>query len=159
VSFTWGKPEHEPQSGEVTIFEPPRRIRYQWRERTGYLEFVLEPLPDGTRLSFIDHFEADFRQDQSRVDPSDKAASLPAGPDTPWRPGFVAGFHLNLAALGQFVCEDWSAEQIRVRSQRGCDIANGKLEGSFESGPDSDWSELVEVYYEHIQKSCPAATE
>jgi uncharacterized protein YndB with AHSA1/START domain len=167
ATFTWGAPDHSPQVGEITVFEPPRRVRYQWREQPGakgvqdlgYLEFELEPVSEGTRFTFIHHLERDFRQDQSGVSPVAKDASLPAGPDTPWRPGFVAGFHLGLDELGQFLSENWSEARIQAASARNVDIANGKIPGTFESGPQSPWSDLVEIYYDHIQKTCPPAIE
>ena len=164
VSFTWGRPEHDPQVGEITVFEPPRRLRFRWRGlgqeehgAGGYIEFALEAVDGGTRFTFIDRYDPGFRHDQSGVEPHDKAASLPAGPDTPWRPGFVAGFHLNFDYLSDFLREDWPAERIRERSERNVEIASGKRAGSFEPGPNSPWSKLVELYHEHIRLSCPPA--
>lgn len=164
VSFTWGGPEHDPQVGEITVFEPPHRVRFRWTGRrqsahgaVGYIEFALEAVDGGTRFTFIDSYDPGFRHDQSGVNPHDKAASLPAGPDTPWRPGFVAGFHLNFDYLCEFLSEDWSAERIREQSETNVEIASGKREGSFAWGPDSPWAELVELYHEHIRRTCPPA--
>jgi uncharacterized protein YndB with AHSA1/START domain len=173
VTFTWGSPEHDPQVGEVTVFEPLRRIRFQWRKpgvplmnsSPGYLEFALEPVPEGTRFTFVDKSDPEFRQDQSGLDPKNKAVSLPAGPDTPWRPGFVAGYHLNFEHLGQFMLEDWSPQRIHEVSEKQIGIANGTDKKAFASeiafleGRGAEhariWSELVEVYWAHIQRTCP----
>jgi uncharacterized protein YndB with AHSA1/START domain len=49
VSFTWGGPGKAPQVGEITVWEPPRRVRFQWRApdsgelRPGYLDRREDP--------------------------------------------------------------------------------------------------------------------
>jgi uncharacterized protein YndB with AHSA1/START domain len=174
LSFTWGGPERDPQIGEVTVFDPPRRIRFQWRRPgqaagsfpPGYMEFALESVPEGTRFTFVDRVGSDSRQDQSQVDPKDKSWSLPAGPDTPWRPGFVAGFHLNVDDLAAFLAEASSTEQIQKESERQVGIANSTLRSSYPSeiaflndryGVERTraWRDLVEIYHDHIESSCP----
>ena len=172
ASFTWGQPEREPQVGEedsgigkVAIFEPPRVIRFQGPEdesnplSEGYLQFELETIPEGTRFAFIQRFAPEFRQDQTKFDPNMKDSALPAGPDTPWRPGFVAGFHCMFDDLGTFLAKDWSAERIRTEGARRVDIVNGKLEGSLDPSKvklnDDRWGRLVDVYYEYIRANCP----
>ena len=172
ASFTWGRPESEPQAGDgnseshnVVIFEPPRVIRFQppqnesdpLRER--YFQFELEMIPEGTRFTFIRRFPPEYRQDQTEFDPSSRDSALPAGSDTPWRPGFVAGFHVMFDDLGSFLAEDWSAERIRKESTRRVDMVNGTLEGGLNPSNvkviDDRWGELVEVYYEYIRDNCP----
>jgi len=172
ASFTWGRPESEPQVGdrnswsdEVVIFESPRVIRFQRPQgesdplREGYFQFELETIPQGTRFAFIQRFPPEFRQDQTEFDPNRRDAALPAGSDTPWRPGFVAGFHGMFDDLGSFLAEEWSPERIRNESTRRVDIVNGKSEGSLDSSKvkviDDRWGELVEVYYDYIRDNCP----
>lgn len=172
ASFTWGQPERKPEVGEedsprgkVAIFEPPRVIRLLGPEDEGspagedYLQFELETIREGTRFAFIQRFTPDFRQDQTKFDPNMKDFALPAGPDTPWRPGFVAGFHCMFDDLGTFLTEDWSGERIREESVLRVDIVNGRLAGSVDSSKvkimDDRWEELVETYYEYVRDNCP----
>jgi len=172
ASFTWGQPERKPRvgeedspSGKVAIFEPPRVIRFQGPEDDGkppgegYLQFELDPIPEGTRFAFIQRFAPEFRQDQTKFDPNMKDSALPAGPDTPWRPGFVAGFHCMFDDLGTFLTEGWSGERIREESTQRVDIVNGKVDGSLDSSKvkvmDERWEELVEIYYEYVRDNCP----
>jgi uncharacterized protein YndB with AHSA1/START domain len=174
VSFTFGGPERKPPVGEVTVLEPLRRIRFQWRvpgAKTffpGYLEFALEPVPEGTRFTFVDKRIPGLGADQRGVDPNDKAASLPGGPDTPWRPGFVAGFHQSVDRLSELVLQDWSSERIRQESEQRVAVANGTFRRDYPSevafledryGVESTrrWGELVEIYWEYIGTSCPPA--
>jgi uncharacterized protein YndB with AHSA1/START domain len=161
ASFTWGKPEHEPQVAEVTVFDPPHRIRYQFLGTDGtpgaaYLEFQIEPVEAGTRLAFIDHFDPQVVAEPP-ADPSSKDAALPGGPDTPWRPGFVAGFHLSMEHLRRFLAEERTPEQIQEESAHKVGIASGEISGSLTSGLREPWLRLVDVYFDYIARVCPPA--
>src|SRR5687768_358423 len=90
-SFSWGGPEENSIVGEVTPWQRPRSVRYSFGDPDSYLRFDHERDGDGTRLFFTESFAPGA--DAGPVDPNDPGADLPAGPDTPWRPGFVAGFH------------------------------------------------------------------
>jgi hypothetical protein len=84
--------------GEVTEWEPPRVVRYTFGDERSYLRFELCRDGDGTRLHFTQSFAEDEGTDASEDD-AYPGADRPAGPDSPWRPGFVAGFHLMLDEL------------------------------------------------------------
>jgi hypothetical protein len=66
------------------------------------------------------------------------------------------------------VLEDWSPLRIQEQSEKQIGIANGTVRKAFASddafledryGAEHMriWSELVEVYWEHIQRTCPPA--
>lgn len=153
-SFSWGKPEDPTLAGEVLRFEPRRCVRYG--TPAGYIQFELEPVEGGTRFTFTQYFHPDFRHPDGEFADDDPSAALPAGPDTPWRPGFVAGFHLNFRQLGRFLEEDWPEAQLRDESARRVAIANaGGDRARLGAGPESDWRELVDVYTTHIRETCP----
>jgi len=96
----------------------------------GHMRFELTPTAEGTRLAFLHSFPAGFISPPAD-DPDDPGADLPGGPDTPWRPGFTAGFHLCLHDLGVFLDGD------PVHRPPG----------------DEDWHALLPVYREHIKAS------
>jgi uncharacterized protein YndB with AHSA1/START domain len=93
-SFTWGGPPGGEQYGVVRSVSPPTGIVYDLD--TSYLRFELEAVDDSsTRLVLVHGFTPG-----AHVEPQDwEGGDQPAGPDSPWRPGFSQGFHVMLDAL------------------------------------------------------------
>lgn len=152
-SFTWGAPDDPAAEGTVSRFDPPRRVRYELGPEN-WIQFDLLALEGGTRLTFTQYFGAGFRHaDDGELEGKDGAQ--PAGPGTPWRAGFLAGFHLNFVFLGRFLEDDWPADRIAEESRRRVDVANS---GAVEDHPPASadaWKRLVDVYYDHIAGTCP----
>lgn len=171
VSFTWGQPEHTPDRYKITKFEPPNLIRFASIDATDrvdhrtYLEFRLEPMGagthSGTRLTFTQRLSAVPEADRVDDDDLPKDAAFPGGPDAPWRPGTVAGFHLNMDALGVWTSFDWSEDKIR-----------GEIDGAIRAADDGRapetaddwaygagsprWQQLVAVYYDYLARFLPS---
>jgi uncharacterized protein YndB with AHSA1/START domain len=154
-SFTWGAPDDPAVAGKVTRFEPPRCVRYG--TPAGYLQFDLRTVAGGTRFTFTQHFDPDFRHPDGAFPPDDKGAALPAGPGTPWRPGFVAGFHLDFRHFATFLAQNWPLERVRAESERRVALANSRGQDALQHDtPGGDWEKLVDVYTHHIRATCPA---
>lgn len=156
-AFSWGSPVGEAVEDTVTIFDPPLVVRYGSGE-TGFIEFDLEELDaNTTRLTFIHHIAPG-----QGLEPSDwPGGDQPGGPDSPWKPGFVAGFHGFLDQLGLYLDGEWTRE----RAQPAIDeVYNGKhISDAWEKDPTSrspanqeaSHGHLIEVYREHIRVNQP----
>ena len=137
-SFSWGGPEEMSVVGEVTEWEPPRVVRYTFGDARSYLRFELFPDGDGTRLLFTQSFAEDEGTDASEDD-AYPGADRPAGPDSPWRPGFVAGFHLMLDELDLYLRGEWT-DADRARH----------LAAQIAGTPEPDYLRMVDIYRDHI---------
>jgi uncharacterized protein YndB with AHSA1/START domain len=138
-AFGWGDSADHPAAttGTVTVFEPPTAIQYSYSDDWSYMRFDLSPVGAGTRLLFTLHFAT--RPDQAAEEPW-TGGDLPAGLNTPWRPGFVAGYHEFLDDLFAFLRGEWTADD------RAAMLAGGEAERH---------EEMVVVYRAHIAKTCP----
>ena len=144
-SFTWGGPHKPEQLGEVTVFDPPRAIQYTFGDPRSFLRFELTPVAGGTDLAFTHSFAPGTGT--TPFEPSDEyGADLPAGPGSPWRPGFVAGYHAMLDQLDTYLRGEWTAADTAA-----------SLEAHHEHGPSDDSRALIDVYREHIAATCPPA--
>jgi uncharacterized protein YndB with AHSA1/START domain len=127
--------------GVITAFDPPRLVEYGAEgDETGAMRFELEPASGGTRLTFIHSFPAGHVATPS----DDPGGDLPGGPDTPWKPGFVAGFHLMLNDLG-----DWL---------EGKPLKDAFVDGVHEVHRgvyDETWLALCETYRARIREMIP----
>jgi uncharacterized protein YndB with AHSA1/START domain len=141
-SFTWGGDEADyVQVGTVTEFDPPRRITYAFDEAARFMRFDLAPDGDGTLLHFTLFWPVVPGEPN---EPEDyPGGDLPAGPDTPWRPGFLAGFHEMLDDLAAFLRGEWGA------ADRAANLANY---------PTPEGERLIELYREHVREHCPPAS-
>jgi uncharacterized protein YndB with AHSA1/START domain len=144
-TFSWGGPEEQSIVGEVTEFEPPRVIQYTFGDERSFLRFELAPDGDGTRLSFTQSFAPEEGTD-TQEDAAYPAADRPAGPDTPWRPGFVAGFHQMLDELDLYLRGEWT------EADRAADLA-----AHLANRPDSEHLRMIDIYRDHIREHCPRA--
>lgn len=173
ASFTWGQPEHEPQICKITKLKPPELIRFASTDKAGrvdhkgYMQFELAAVEEGTRFTFIQKMSPVPEGERVAADAAlPKDAALPGGPDTPWRPGFVAGFHLNMDALGVWVGKDWTPEQTHAEVERriaSVDDKDDEVDGegywladelAYGAGSPR-WTQLVEVYYDYIRAFLP----
>lgn len=160
-SFSWGAPATNAVHGTVSVFEAPHRVRYQWPDG-GYLQFNLEELDrDTTRLTFLYHTAPG-----ANLDPDDgthAGMDQPAGPDSPWRPGVVGGFHGFLDQLDLFLSVQWTRVQAQHAIQTvyaGRSLAEAWAENPGCRAPANDPTEhqrLTELYRSHIKEHCPRA--
>jgi uncharacterized protein YndB with AHSA1/START domain len=171
ASFTWGQPEHAPQICKITKLKPPELIRFATTDKAGrvdhkgYLQFELEPSGGGTRFTFIDKVSPVPEAERVASDQEfPKDAAFPGGADAPWRPGFVAGFHLNMDALGICVAMVWTPERIQDEVERRISSVNGEVDGegywladelAYAHGSPR-WTQLVDVYYDYIRRFLPS---
>lgn len=149
--FSWGGPLAAAEEFTVMVFEPPRRVRYGNAKCA--IEFLLQPEGATTRLTFLHLFASDHR---SQAIDDEPGGGLPAGPDTPWRPGFVAGFHVALDNLRRHLNAQLSPERIAALSAERVARANAGDKSQSEGvGDINAWQELVKVYGEVLRQACP----
>jgi uncharacterized protein YndB with AHSA1/START domain len=103
-SFVFGPDDDPHLAGVITAVEPPRIIEfanrttlraYGYEQAVEQLRFELTAEDDGCRLDFTQRFPAGTRGQPGNFEGSD----IPV-PGTPWRPGFLAGYHDFLERLG-----------------------------------------------------------
>jgi uncharacterized protein YndB with AHSA1/START domain len=147
ASFTFGSPADTGPENVVTTFDPPNEIQYTGAdEPRSFRRFQLATVAMGTQLTFTLAF-APGQQTSEEKENDVFGADRPAGGDTPWRPGFVAGFHGMLDTLGRYLAGEWSLEDTNESLHRYLT----------EPGIDEDELALHEVYRQHIAKECPPA--
>jgi uncharacterized protein YndB with AHSA1/START domain len=137
-AMTFGGPDLEQAiTGTIVAWDPPRLVDY------GGMRFELERVGEGeTRLTFTHTFAPGFEHP-----PSDQpGADLPGGPGTPWRPGFVAGFHLMFDDLGPYL----------AGTLQRADLIDNAAPGHH-GIHEPQWLDLLEVYRRHIRDTIPAA--
>lgn len=136
-AFTFGNSKDStPVTGAIVAFEPPTLIDY------GGMRFELEDAPGGTRLTFIHSFPPTWTHEPGPGD-AQPGGDYPA-PGTPWRPGFVAGFHEMLDDLGDHLFG-------RARPQP---MIEGK-HAAYHGVLDPHHETLVEIYRAHIRDTIP----
>lgn len=122
-------------SGMILVWNPPLLVDY------GGMRFELQALSNGgARLDFILSFNpgADLQPENY------PGGDQPAGPDTPWRPGVLAGFHLMLDGLAGYL----AGRPETAPREAGWQALRG--------GPASAASDaMTEVYRRHITANCP----
>lgn len=137
--FGWGSPADHPNATKetITVWEPPTTVEYT-SEDGSFMRFDLEAREESTRLRFTLHFLAGDPTPEDAYSGADK----PAGADTAWRPGFVAGFHDFLDDLRLFLQGEWSADD-RAASLEHIDT--------------EEHVALIDRYRGHIARACPPA--
>jgi uncharacterized protein YndB with AHSA1/START domain len=144
-SFSWGGPAEQAVEGEVTQCDPPKLIQYTFGHPLSFLRFELEPdeVGTGTTLRFVQSFRPGEAVDGAE-DGAYEGADRPAGTDTPWRPGFVAGFHEMLDQLDLYLAGRWTMDDT-MRNL-----------GAFETeGATPQHRHWIDVYRRHIRDTCP----
>ncbi|HZC17192.1 MAG TPA: SRPBCC domain-containing protein [Caulobacteraceae bacterium] len=159
-------------AGVITALDPPRRVRFAHGPgmpggEGGYLQYELSEVADGTRLVFVQHFTPGATYAPT---PDDPGGDLPAGPDTPWKPGFVGGWHELFDALGDRL--DGVEPGSRLPPTHVSEVAGvwarGMVgEGAFDQATadryrlglrrEEEAVVLNGLYREHIKAACPPA--
>jgi uncharacterized protein YndB with AHSA1/START domain len=154
-SFSFGgpddaQPEIDPEStdfrtsfhGKIGDFRENEVVDYLFDNGSG-MRFVLEAVQGGTKLAFIHSFTP---ADAFEAFPDDPGGDLPGGPDTPWRPGFQAGFH---------ICLDNLATWLETGHPTAAETMEGIRRGE-QGDHDERWLELCVVYRNHTKEMIPS---
>ena len=153
----------------ITRLEPLEVIEFSGAKPTpsaGFIRYALTPVGDGCRMVFTERFEPG---DHFEAVPADLGGDLPAGPDTPWMPGFVGGWHDFFDRLGRTLDGKPPTEPSSTLFARLADHALDRMVAEknlpehvaaeiremFASA--ERWNELNEVYRAHIRASFPDA--
>lgn len=122
-------------TGAVLGWRPPFLVDY------GGMRFELQGLSHGgCRLDFVQSFAAGEGIDARDAPGGDQ----PAGPDSPWRPGFLAGFHLMLDGMARYL----EGRPYPIPIING---AHAYHRGVFDEG----WEAMTALYRQHIAEHCP----
>lgn len=89
-------------SGTLAEFKPPELVDFAF-DHGGHIRFELQATNNGTRLYFTQFFPPGWRHVDGMVEDESQGSDLPGGPDTPWRPGMLAGYHISLVLLGTYL--------------------------------------------------------
>jgi uncharacterized protein YndB with AHSA1/START domain len=149
-------------TSKIVRLEPPTLMEHEG------LRFELFPHPDGTRFEFTQSFAAG--RDYGGEVPDDLGGDLPGGLDTPWRPGFVGGFHTAFDGLGEVLAgrdpifadrpddelfnrlvDHWV--KLRVEQDEMPPEEAERIAAQFRGV--AVWNELNVAYREHIRNTIP----
>lgn len=153
-------------AGMVLAIEPPRLIRLGGpTESRGYFQYELAEVSGGTRMRFVQQFPPDGVYAET---PDDLGGDLPGGPGTPWKPGFVGGWHEFWDSLGDYL--DGVATGSRLPPTEFGAIAAAFARDMIKSGRmdakqarrlvlglrrQERWNELNKIYRAHIKATLP----
>jgi uncharacterized protein YndB with AHSA1/START domain len=136
--FGFGGSIEDSLRGVIGEFREHEVIDYVF-DNGSSMRFELREQGTGTHLTFVHSFGG----------PGEKAedtpgGDLPGGADTPWRPGFMAGFYLCLDSLAAWLDGKRTLEDsiAGVRRQAAHDF-------------DPVWLRLIEEYREHVVSTIP----
>jgi len=108
-------------------------------------------------LTFLQHFAAGTATEPSEWPGGDQ----PAGPDTPWKPGFIAGFHGMLDDLALYLAGEWTRPDrqavIDAVYTNGdvMEIWIGDPSTRAPSDRDGAHEDRIETYREHVKQTYP----
>ena len=141
-AFGFGGDPGPAQSGIISLFEPPRVVEFLY-DNGNRMRYELHPIEGGTRLYLVDAFDPAFEHEPGLSE--ETGGDLPGGLDTPWRPGFMAGFLIALTNLDRYLAGNGptlqDAEEMVRRVRAG------------ES--DEHWLALTGEYRQLIRESIP----
>jgi uncharacterized protein YndB with AHSA1/START domain len=155
-------------SGKILVVEPPKRLRLgNSAADGGYNEYQLSEVAGGTRMRFINHFSPDGAYSVS----PDLGGDLPGGPGTPWKPGFVGGYHAFWDDLADFldgvpsesrlpatemsrIVQEW-ADQANLFDYGLTDAQLARIVRGLRGK--ERWNELNKIYRAHIAATIPPA--
>jgi uncharacterized protein YndB with AHSA1/START domain len=150
--------------GVVTEIEAPRLLRFG-SAREGF-SYELSEVAGGTRMRFVQHFPSDGVY---AATPDDLGGDLPA-PGTPWKPGFVGGWHEFWDGLADYLdgvtvgsrlpatefnilTDAWVAKMARM----GVFTDKQAERTALSLRRHERWNELNKIYREHIKATLPPA--
>jgi uncharacterized protein YndB with AHSA1/START domain len=136
--FGFGSPLEEALQGSIGAFRENEVIDYVF-DNGSSMRFELREERGGTHLTYIHSFGG---PGEGIVD--DPGGDLPGGPDTPWRPGFMAGFYLTLETL---------AEWLEGRRTMADSIAMVERHAARDYDP--EWLRLTEAYRQLVVSTIP----
>lgn len=125
----WGEPT-------VSAVKPPNLLELTNPDGMGHVRFELERVADATtlvRLVVWFHPDCPIDPDQDAHEGWDQ----PGGPGSPWRPGFMAGFHAFLAKLERWL----DGEDVHF-------VPN-----------DPDWEWALPAYRELVRETIPGGVQ
>ncbi|HZC17191.1 MAG TPA: SRPBCC domain-containing protein [Caulobacteraceae bacterium] len=163
--------------GEVRAVEPPRLLRLG-DDKGDTFQYELTAVAGGTRMRFIHHIPPGAFIE--KPDPTDGpetswdyGGDLPGGLDTPWRPGFVGGFHDMFDQLTDFLGGAPQGSRLPETEfsafvKKWATSAPGQRVLAPEQAEDRDrvyralrsrerWFELIRLYRDHIKATIPPA--
>jgi len=165
--------------GAVQAIEPPRLLRLG-DDKNDTFQYELTEVAGGTRMRFIHHIPAggpyDEKPDQTGDGETswDRGGDLPGGLDTPWRPGFVGGFHDMHDRLADFldgvpVGSRLPPTEMSTFVKKWATVAPGMNDLTEKQRTErmlvhralrgrERWIELIGAYREHIKATIPPAT-
>lgn len=168
----WG-PDGSYFETKIGRLEPPTLVEHLAPGETDLdrwgLRFRLEEHEAGCHFEFTQRFEPGMEVGYE----SDRlGADLPGGPDTPWRPGFVGGFHSAWDNLGNYLdgaplergqeskntyfgqlVDEWLWQKV-VEGEFSQESADGYAR---QLRAVAYWDELNEIYRKHIRETIPPA--
>jgi uncharacterized protein YndB with AHSA1/START domain len=139
--FGWGGEIDETNLDTITVWEPPTCVQYSATDGS-FMRFDLSPDGEATRLRFTLHYLPPTDAAMDDMEGGDR----PGGPDTAWRPGFLAGFHEMLDDLGPHLRGEWT----RADNQAW-------LDRFVAEGPTAESLELQQRYRQHVIDTIPPA--
>ena len=166
----WG-PEGSFYQSKISAIEPKTLIVHGAvdPDDEGYMRFELAEHPDGCRFDFVQHFDpsSTFTEDVTQA-----GGDLPGGPDTPWRPGFVGGFHAIFDNLANYldgaplergqdptntfaieVIDSWLWRKTKAFGEIDEETAERYRRELYSV---TRWNEMNEIYRKHIRETIPA---
>jgi uncharacterized protein YndB with AHSA1/START domain len=165
--------------GVVQAIEPPRLLRLGDDSAGQVFQYELTQVADGTRMQFIHRFPPDHAYVE-KPDPTadgetafELGGDLPGGPGTPWRPGFVGGFHDMFDRLDELldgvpIGSRLSPTEFSTFVKKWATLAPDMNGFTEEQKKQRDlvyrslrsrerWFELIRIYREHIAATIPPA--
>lgn len=151
--------------GVIDAIEPPTFIRFRDApDAEGYFQYELSAAEGGTRMRFVQHFADNHSYAPTEGDPG---GDLPGGPDTPWKPGFVGGWHEFWDALGDYLDGAPAGSRLPPTEMQG--IVKHWTRIAILNGMEPEvaarctvglrraerWAELNKVYRRHIRETLP----
>jgi uncharacterized protein YndB with AHSA1/START domain len=163
---SWGPERNVFYQTVITELDPKTLVVHT--NDDGYQRFELSDHSGGCRFDYVQHFfpGKGIVPEQPDMPGSDS----PGGPDTPWHPNFVGGFHAMWDNLGNYldgaplergqepssrfvreVIDNWLWRQTNFEglSEETAAEYKRQLYGT------TRWNELNQIYREHIRNTIP----
>jgi uncharacterized protein YndB with AHSA1/START domain len=159
--------------GAVAVIEPPRLLRLA-DDKDDFFQYELTEVAGGTRMSFIHHIPPRAAYAAMTGETAwDLGGDQPGGLDTPWRPGFVGGFHDMFDQLvdhldGVPVGSRLPPTEMSIFVKKWATVAPGMTNLTGKQSKErmlayrslrsrERWFELIHTYREHIKAAIPPA--